>query len=97
MNFDGSVEDVAAERIQLTMGLMLVGALQAAGVSAAGLHRLDPNIQLKMLRDFHEDVRGDLDDAQGKAVEKAMTLAQTHLRELEKKRGARSHDLRHRR
>jgi S-adenosylhomocysteine hydrolase len=97
MNFDGSVEDVAAERIQLTMGLMLAGALQAAGVSAAGLHRLDPRIQLELIRAFHDDVGGDLDDAQGEAVAGAMSLAQTHLRELERKHGAREHDLRHRR
>ena len=51
MNFDGSVEDVAAERIQLTMGLMLAGA---------------------------------------------MTVAKAHLHELEKRHGARDHDLRHR-
>lgn len=94
MNFDGGVEDVASERIQLTMGLMLAGALQAAGVSAAGLHRLDPSIQLDMIGTFHDDVGERLG---GSAVAEAMSLARTHLVELERRHGAREHDLRHRR
>ncbi len=48
VNFDGSVEDIEPERIQLTRALMLIGALQAAGMFAAGIHRLDPDLQLKL-------------------------------------------------
>ncbi len=94
MNFDGSVEDVAAERIQLTMGLMLAGALQAAGVSAAGLHRLDPTIQLELIRAFHDDVGERLG---GSAVAEAVSVARAHLQQLEGRHGVREHDLRHRR
>lgn len=92
MNFDGSIEDISAERIQLTRGLMLIGALQAAGMSAAGIHRLDPDLQLRLLRAF-EHVGG---RKQGKEVIEALDLAKDNLGHLAKKHGATEHDRRHR-
>ena len=92
INFDGDVEDIAAERIQLTRGLMLIGALQATKTKAASVLRLDPDLQIQLLRAF-EDVDGRAHG--GPAVGEALTLAQTRLREMKKKHGAREHDRRH--
>ncbi|MBK7864099.1 MAG: hypothetical protein IPJ65_36970 [Archangiaceae bacterium] len=92
LNFDGSIEDISADRIQLTRGLMLIGALQATGLSAAGIHRLDPDLQLKLL-DAFEDVgaRGE-----GPEVVEALDLAKDNLGFLREGHGQLAHDRRHR-
>lgn len=92
LNFDGSVEDISAERIQLTRGLMLIGALQAAGMSAAGIRRLDPDLQLKLLHAF-EKVGG---RKVGKEVVEALDLAKDNLGHLAARHGDLAHDRRHR-
>jgi S-adenosylhomocysteine hydrolase len=93
LNFDGSVEDIEPERIQLTRGLMLIGALQAAGMSAAGVHRLDPDLQLKLLHAF-ESVGGR--KVGGREVVEALDLAKDNLGHLKRKHGDLEHDRRHR-
>jgi hypothetical protein len=93
VNFDGDVEDIEPERIQLTRGLMLIGALQAAGMSAAGVHRLDPELQLTLL-DAFESVGG---RKVGPEVVDALDIAKDNLGFLAKKHGDLDHDRRHRR
>jgi len=84
LNFDGDVESVASEKIQLTMGLLLIGAVQAANVDAAGVRRLDPKAQLDLL-DAFEKVGGV--DVSGKDVAEALALAKKRLAEMTKKHG----------
>jgi hypothetical protein len=66
--------------------------LQAAGMSAAAIHRLDPGMQLKLLRAF-EKVGG---RKAGKEVVEALDLAKDNLGHLAKKHGDLAHDRRHR-
>jgi S-adenosylhomocysteine hydrolase len=92
VNFDGDIEDIEPERIQLTRGLMLIGALQAAGMSAAGVHRLDPELQLTLL-DAFESVGG---RKVGADVVDALDIAKDNLGFLKKNRSDLDHDRRHR-
>jgi hypothetical protein len=72
---------------------MLIGALQAAGMSAAGVHRLDPDLQLKLLHAF-ESVGGR--KVGGREVVEALDLAKDNLGHLKRKHGDLEHDRRHR-
>jgi adenosylhomocysteinase len=85
LNFDGDVESVASLEIQLTMGLLLIGALQAANANAAGVRRLDPTQQLELLQAF--DRVGGV-EVSGAEVGEAMTKAVAMLKKMEKKHGA---------
>lgn len=84
LNFDGDVESVASEKIQLTMGLLMVGAIQAANIDAAGVRRMDPKAQLKLL-DAFEAVGGI--EASGPEVKEALALAKQRLATMAKKHG----------
>jgi S-adenosylhomocysteine hydrolase len=91
LNFDGDVVSIEPQQIQLTMGLMLIGALQATHAKAAGVHRLDPEKQLQVLRDF-EEVGGVKHS--GSKVAAAKSLAELKLNEMKLKHGSTS-DRRH--
>jgi len=93
LNFDGDVISIEPEKIQLTMGLLLIGALQAIRTKAAGVHRLDPEKQLEVLREF-EEVGGVL--ASGEKVAAAKAIAMSKLEEMKLRHGSPA-DRRHRR
>ena len=92
MNFDGDIEDIEAEKIQLTRGLMLIGALQATGSWVAGVNALDAEMQLVLLAAF-EDAGGTKKG--GPTVKKAQRLAELHLAKLQDDRRALAHSRRH--
>lgn len=93
LNFDGDVISIEPEKIQLTMGLLLIGALQATRTKAAGVHRLDPEKQLEVLREF-EEVGGV--KASGEKVAAAKAIAMSKLEEMKLRHGSPA-DRRHRR
>lgn len=85
LNFDGDVISIEPEKIQLTMGLLLIGALQATRTKAAGVHRLDPEKQLEVLREF-EEVGGV--KASGEKVAAAKAIAMSKLEEMKLRHGS---------
>jgi hypothetical protein len=85
LNFDGDVIGVEPQKIQLTMGLLLIGAIQATMTRAAGVHRLDPKKQLEVLRKFDEV--GGL-AASGPKVATAASLAELKLKEMMLRHGS---------
>lgn len=66
VNFDGDVEDIPANLIQITRALMFAGAIQASGIKAQytrnqGLTPLDPKVDKQILRRFTSLSRGRAD------------------------------------
>lgn len=88
LNFDGSVHAVPAEDIQLTMGLLLLGALQACGAKAAGLHLLDPEAQKDILEDFG---KVESKEHREKEMAEAISIAEEELGDLSERRGPGRH------
>lgn len=63
VNFDGDVEDIPAEEIQLTRAVMLAGAIQAASLkphrtSSKGVIPLDPDLDKLVLEGFRALMKG---------------------------------------
>jgi hypothetical protein len=79
INFDGGVNAADPWKIQLTMGIMFAGLLQSTGLKVAGIHRLDPTRQLRLLGDYVE-ILGEED----RELKEAVTLAQLQLREAQR-------------
>ena len=82
VNFDGGVENIDPEKIQLTRCLMLIGALQATGAKVSGVNRLDPRLQVELLEHFDKLEGANLDEEQ----RGVLSLAQVRLAEAKKDR-----------
>ncbi len=52
VNFDGGVDPIVPEKIQLTRSLLYLGALQASYSQQPGLHDLDGRLQRMLLDAF---------------------------------------------
>ena len=56
VNFTGEADPIPARYIQLTRGLLYLGALQAARTTQAGIHALDPGGQHKLVRSIKREL-----------------------------------------
>ena len=57
VNFDGSVDPIPPRYIQLTRGLLLLGAVQAMKTQAPGIHALDEAAQQRWVGDVETELR----------------------------------------
>ena len=55
VNFDGGVDTIPPEKIQLTRSLLFLGALQASQTREAGLHCLDDRNQHRLMELYTAD------------------------------------------
>jgi hypothetical protein len=72
MNFDGQAENIPPEEIQLTRALMVLGLLQATQEKVAGVRRVEPERELKLLEAFQKLGGGRGDPAVKKVLDEAM-------------------------